>query len=136
MKAFGNRIECMLLHLKTLLDDILAQGEVFNKDLYWTLKCLETIKEPESFKRYIKDKKSEWEDRVSMTTEELCKFSETRHKHLFDAGKWKNNSVTPGAEPKEKEKEDPKFLALVAAGKELAKNATKISNNTDAQRIN
>jgi hypothetical protein len=51
VKAFGNNVKSILLHRKTLLDDILAQGEVFNEDLYWAFKCLETVKEPESFVR-------------------------------------------------------------------------------------
>jgi hypothetical protein len=34
VRAFGNNVENMLLHWKTLLDDILAQGEIFSKDLY------------------------------------------------------------------------------------------------------
>jgi hypothetical protein len=53
VKAFGKNVEKMLLHRKTLIDDILAQGEIFNEDLYWTFKCLETIKEPESLALYI-----------------------------------------------------------------------------------
>jgi hypothetical protein len=49
VKAFDNNVESMLLYRKTLLDDILAQGEIFSEDLYWTFKCLETVKEPETF---------------------------------------------------------------------------------------
>jgi hypothetical protein len=49
IKAFGNSVENKLLHCKTLLDDILAQGEIFNEDLYWTFKCLEMVKKPEGF---------------------------------------------------------------------------------------
>ncbi len=138
MKAFGNNVESMLLHRKTLLDDILAQGEIFSEDLYRTFKCLETVKEPESFVRYIEDKKSEWEDGVNLTSEELCKFAETRYKHLLEAGKWKSSlsSVAVNAESKEKDKDDQKFLALVAAVKELAKNASKpkAPGNQDTQK--
>jgi hypothetical protein len=127
VKAFDNNLESMLLYRKTLLDDILAQGEIFSEDLYWTFKCLETVKEPETFVRYIEDKKSEWEDGINMTSEELCKFAETRYRHLLEAGKWKSSSssISASAESKEKNKDDQKFLALVAAVKELAKNFSK-----------
>jgi len=134
VKAFGNNVENTLLHRKTLLDDILAQGEVFNEDLYWTFKCLETVKEPESFVRYIEDKKSEWEDGLTLTAEELSKFAETRYKHLLEAGKRKTASIKPIADPKESEKEDSKFIALVAAVKELAKSVTKTSDTLDFQK--
>ncbi len=134
VKAFGNNVENMLLYRKTLLDDILAQGEVFSEDLYWTFKCLETVREPDSFIRYIEDKKSEWEDGVNMTSEELCKFAENRYKHVFEAGKWKFSSVLSGAEPKEKDKEDSKFIALVAAVKELSKVVGKQPDNSDHQK--
>jgi hypothetical protein len=99
-----------------LLDDILAQGEV-----YWTFKFLETVKEGETFVHYIEDKKSEWEDGLALTAKELCKFAETRYRHLFEAGKWKNTSTKSGTDSREIEKEDTKFIALVAAVKELAK---------------
>jgi hypothetical protein len=124
VKAFDNNVESMLLYRKTLLDDILAQGEIFSEDLYWTFKCLETVKEPETFVRYIEDKKSEWEDGINMTSEELCKFAETRYRHLLKAGS-SSSSIAASAESKEKNKDDQKFLALVAAVKELAKNPSK-----------
>jgi hypothetical protein len=34
VKAFRNNVENMLLYRKTLINDILAQGDIFNKDLY------------------------------------------------------------------------------------------------------
>ncbi len=134
VKAFGKNVESMLLYRKTLIDDVLAQGEIFNEDLYWTFKCLETVKEPESFVRYIEDKKSEWEDGMNMSSEELCKFAETRYKHLFESGKWKFTSLASGAELKEKDKENSKFITLAAAVKELAKNMTKSSENSNGQK--
>ncbi len=48
--------------------------------------------------------KSEWEDGINMSSEELCKLSETKYKHLFEVGKWKFNSMVSGAEPKDKDK--------------------------------
>jgi len=58
-----------------LLDDILAQGEV-----YWTFKILETVKEGETFVHYIEDKKSEWEDGLALTAKEL----HIRKRKVFD----------------------------------------------------
>jgi hypothetical protein len=73
-----------------------------------------------------------------MTSKELCKFAETRYKHLLEAGKWKSSSssVAASAESKEKDKEDQKFLALVVAVKELSKNASKpkAPGNQDTQK--
>jgi hypothetical protein len=74
---------------------------------------------------------------MNMSSEELCKFAETRYRHLLEAGKWRPTPVTSSAEMKvkdEKDKENPKFLALVVAVKELVKNATKSSENADAQK--
>jgi hypothetical protein len=71
LKDFGNNVELMLLHRKTLLDDLQAQGETFNDDLFWAFKCLETVEVPDLFKRYIEDKKSEWEEGLNITAPEL-----------------------------------------------------------------
>lgn len=125
---FGNNVEEMLLHRKTLIDDILAQGESFNDDLYWSFKCLETVHFPEAFVRYIEDKKSEWEDGGALTSDQLCKAAESKFKNLLEAGKWKFSSAN--APSAVKESADPKFLALVAAVKELAKNTAKSSNSS------
>jgi hypothetical protein len=124
----------VLLHRKTLLDDVLAQGELFNEDLYWTFKSLETVKEPEYLVQYIEDKKSEWEDGLTFTPDELSKFDETRYKHLLEAGKWKNASTKPISEPKHLEKEDSKFITLLAAVRELANSMTITSNTSDSQK--
>jgi hypothetical protein len=77
----------MLLHRKTLLDDLQAQGETFNEDLFWVFKCLETVEFPDTFKRYIEDKKSEWEEGMNITAPELCKAAQTKFKHLHEGGK-------------------------------------------------
>ncbi len=124
VKNFGNNVEDMLLHRKTLLDDLRAQGEVFNEDLYWAFKCLETVEIPESFKRYIEDKKSDWEDGGVITASELCKAAQTKFKHLLEAGKWKFTTHTSNATSLTS-KDDAKFIALVAAVKELAKSVGK-----------
>lgn len=111
-KSFGNNVANTLLHRKTLIDDIRAQGEPFREDLYWTFKCLETVSEPEVFVRYTEDKKNEWEDGLALTAEELCKFAGTKYKHLLESGRWKY-TPTSMANHQSKEKDDPKFLALV-----------------------
>jgi hypothetical protein len=137
IKDFGNNVELMLLHRKTLLDDLQAQGETFNDDLFWAFKCLETVDVPDSFKRYIEDKKSEWEEGLNVTAPELCKAAQTKFKHLLEAGKWKLPTNSIVIEPKEsKEKKDAKFIALVAAIKELAKNVSKsnTSSNSESQK--
>jgi hypothetical protein len=129
----------MLLQRKTLLDDLQAQGETFNEDLFWAFKCLKTVEFSESFKRYIEDKKSEWEEGANMTAPELCKAAQTKFKHLLEAGKWRfTTTITPiVTEPKEpKDKKDTKFIALAAAVKELVKNMSKSTtlNNSDSQK--
>jgi hypothetical protein len=48
------------------------------------------------------------------------------YNYLSEAGKWRNTSVTHGADSKER-KDDPKFIALVAAVKELSKQLMKPS---------
>ena len=117
VKNFGNNVEEMLLHRKTLLDDLQAQGEVFHEDLFWAFKCLETVQEPNAFVHYIEDQKNKWEDGIDLTADELCLSAETKFKLLTEAGKWKlSNSRNPV-----QSKEDEKFLALAAAVKELAK---------------
>jgi hypothetical protein len=119
-KSFGNNVEDMLLHRKTLLDDLHAQGEVFNEDLYWAFKCLETVEQPDSFKHYIEDKKSDWEEGGVITASGLCKAAQTKFRHLLKAGKWKFTTTAANA-TSSASKEDPKFIALVAAVKELLK---------------
>jgi hypothetical protein len=126
VKNFGNNVEEMLLHRKTLLDDLQAQGEIFHEDLFWAFKCLETVQEPNAFVRYIEDQKNKWEDGADLTADELCRSAETKFKLLSEAGKWKlTNSKDPI-----KSKEDEKFLALAAAVKELAKNTSRTAKQT------
>ncbi len=43
VKKLGSNIEDMLLHRKTLMDDIRTKGEVLHEDLFWAFKCLETV---------------------------------------------------------------------------------------------
>lgn len=132
VKAFGNNVESMLLHRKTLLDDLQAQGQILHDDLHWAFKCLETVQQPETFVRYIEDKKTEWEEGSDLTAAVLCKFAETKYKHLFEAGKWKLTTASSAVDSKDKE--DSKFVALVAAVKELAKTVSKPSDNPDVQK--
>jgi hypothetical protein len=132
-KSFGNNVEDMLLHRKTLLDDLRAQGEVFNEDLYWAFKCLETVEQPESFKRYIEDKKSDWEEGGVITASELCKAAQTKFRHLLEAGKWKITTTAANA-TSSASKEDSKFIALVAAVKELSKVVGKQPETSDNQK--
>ncbi len=121
LKNFGNNVEEMLLHRKTLLDDLQAQGEIFHEDLLWAFKCLKIVQEPNAFVRYIEDQKNKCEDGADLTADELCHSAETKFKLLSEAGKWKlTNSKDPV-----KSKEDEKFLALAAAIKELAKNTSR-----------
>jgi hypothetical protein len=136
VKNFGNNVEEMLLHRKTLLDDLRAQGEVFNEDLYWAFKCLETIEQPETFKRYIEDKKSEWEEGGLITASELCKAAQTKFKHLLEAGKWKFANTTSGASNAalSAQKDDGKFIALAAAIKEIAKSVGRQPENPNNQK--
>jgi hypothetical protein len=96
-KSFGNNVEDMLLHRKTLLDDLRAQGEVFNEDLYWAFQCLETVEQPDSFKHYIEDKKSDWEEGGVITASELRKAAQTKFRHLLEAGKWKFTTTAANA---------------------------------------
>jgi hypothetical protein len=126
----------MLLHRKTLLDDLQAQGETFNDDLFWVFKCLETVEFPDTFKRYIEDKKSEWEEGMNITAPELCKVAQMKFKHLHEGGKWKFTNPTVTESKESKEKNDTKFIALAAAIKELAKNMNKPNapNNSDLQK--
>jgi hypothetical protein len=121
---------------KTLLDDIQAQGQVFTDDLYWAFKCLKTIQQPTAFVRYIEDEKTEWKEGSNLTAAELCKFAETNYKHLLEAGKWKSYPANSVSEPSDKttDKEDSKFVALVAAVKELAKSVSKPPDNSDGQK--
>jgi hypothetical protein len=58
-----------------------------------------------------------------LTAVELCRFSETKYKHLFEAGKWKLSSVVSTNDSVNKEV--AKFVALVSTVKELAKDASK-----------
>ena len=130
VKNFGNNVEEMLLHRKTLLDDIQAQGEIFHEDLFWAFKCLETVQEPNAFVRYIEYQKNKWEDGADLTTDELCHSAETKFKLLPKARTWKlTNSEDPA-----KSKEDEKYLALAAAVKELAKNASQTAKTVQARR--
>jgi len=76
VKAFENNIEQMLLHRKTLLDDIQVQGQVFHDDLFRAFKCLETVQYPVTFIHYIEDKKTKWEEGSDLTAAALCKFAE------------------------------------------------------------
>ncbi len=46
VKDFGNNIETMLLQRKTLMDNLQAQGETFNDNLFWAFECLETVENP------------------------------------------------------------------------------------------
>lgn len=108
----------MLLHCKTLLDDLQAQGEVFHDSLFWAFKFLETVQQPETFVRYIEDKKTEWEEDSDLTTAALCKWKFTTTSSAMDS----------------KDKEDSKFIALVAAVKELAKTVSKPPDNSDPQK--
>jgi hypothetical protein len=133
VKAFGNNVEQMLLHRKTLLDDIQAQGQVFHDDLFWAFKCLETVQQPVAFVCYIEDEKLEWEEGSDLTAAALYKFTETKFRHLFEAGKWTSSLVIPLSDGKEKE--DAKFIALVAAVKELAKSVSKTGENNDTQKL-
>lgn len=121
---------------KTLIEDIFAQGEAFNDDLYWTFKYLETVQFPNAFVRYVEDKKSEWEDGAILTSDQLCNSTETKFKHLFEAGKWKYASFSLPSETKVKDKEDAKFLALAAAVKEFAKNDTKSLESSSSSKNN
>jgi hypothetical protein len=52
---------------------------------------------------------------------------------LFEAGKWKLTSG-PSFSNELKEKDDAKFIALVAAVKELSKQIAKPSNKPDSQK--
>jgi hypothetical protein len=116
------------------LDDIQAQGEVFHEDLFWAFKCLETIEEPNAFVRYVEDQKNKWEDGPDLTADKLCHSAETKFKLLSEAGKWKLINPTKGSI---KSTEDAKFLALVTAVKELAKNSstsTKSSISNDNKK--
>jgi len=132
VKAFGNNVEQMLLHQKTLLDDIQAQGQVFHDDLFWAFKCLETVQQPVAFVRYIEEEKSEWEEGSDLTAAALCKFAETKFRHLLEAGKWTSSLVILLSDSKEKE--DAKFIALVAVVKELAKSVSKTGEKNDTQK--
>jgi hypothetical protein len=132
-KDFGNNVEMMLIQRKTLIDDLHAQGEIFSDDLYWAFKCLETVDNPAVFKRYIEDKKSEWEEGADITAPELCKAAQTKYKNLFEAGKWKL-TAGPSLSNEVKEKDDAKFIALVAAVKELSKQIAKPPNKPDGQK--
>jgi hypothetical protein len=131
-KDFNNNVETMLLQRKMLIDDLQAQGEVFSDDLFWAFKCLETVENPASFKRYIEDKKTEREEGADISALELCKAGQTKYKNLFEARKWK--FTTAASTNKPKEKEDPKFIALVAAVKELSKQITQPSTKPDTQK--
>ncbi len=124
VKAFENNIEQMLLHRKTLLDDIQVQGQVFHDDLFRAFKCLETVQHPVAFVYYIEDKKTEWEEGSDLTVAALCKFVEMKFRHLSEADKWVSSSIVPSQHYQEKE--DSKFIALVAAVKELAKSVSKV----------
>jgi len=115
-----------------LIDDLQAQGEVFSDDLFWAFKCLETVENLASFKHYIEDKKTEWEKGADISALELCKAAQTKYKNLFEAGKWKFTAAASTNEAKEKE--DPKFIALVAAIKELSKQITQPSTKPDTQK--
>ncbi len=132
VKAFENNIEQMLLHRKTLLDDIQVQGQVFHDDLFRAFKCLETVQYPVTFIHYIEDKKTEWEEGSDLTVAALCKFVEMKFRHLSEADKWVSSSIVPSQHYQEKE--DSKFIALVAAVKELAKSVSKSGDNNDNQK--
>jgi hypothetical protein len=131
-KDFNNNVETMLLQRKMLIDDLQAQGEVFSDDLFWAFKCLETVENLASFKHYIEDKKTEWEKGADISALELCKAAQTKYKNLFEAGKWKFTAAASTNEPKEKE--DPKFIALVAAIKELSKQIMQPSTKPNNQK--
>jgi hypothetical protein len=131
-KDFNNNVETMLLQRKTLINDLQAQGEIFSDDLFWAFKCLETVENPASFKCCIEDKKTEWEEGADISALELCKAAQTKYKNLFEAGKWK--FTTAASTNETKEKEDPKFIALVAAVKELSKQITQPSTKPDNQK--
>jgi len=120
VKNFGNNVVDMLLHRKTLLDDLRVQGEVFNEDLYWAFKCLEMVEQPESFKRYIDDKKSDWEDGGAITALKFCKAAQTKFKHLLEAGKRRFTTNTSNA-ASSSSNDDARFIALVATVKEPIK---------------
>ena len=131
-KDFNNNVETMLLQRKMLVDDLQAQGEVFSDDLFWAFKCLETVENLASFKHYIEDKKTEWEKGADISALELCKAAQTKYKNLFEAGKWKFTAAASTNEAKEKE--DPKFIALVAAIKELSKQIMQPSTKPNNQK--
>jgi hypothetical protein len=81
-KEFGNNVETMLIQRKTLIDDLHAQGDVFSDDLYWAFKGLDTVEKPAVFKRYIEDKKSEWEEGADITAPKLSKAAQTKYKKI------------------------------------------------------
>jgi hypothetical protein len=129
--CYGSETTRDKLH-STLLDDIQAQGQVFHDDLFWAFKCLETVQQPVAFVRYIEEEKSEWEEGSDLTAAALCKFAETKFRHLLDAGKWTSSLVILLSDSKEKE--DAKFIALVAVVKELAKSVSKTGEKNDTQK--
>jgi hypothetical protein len=49
VKDFGNNLEMMLLQGKSLIVDLHAQGGIFSDDLSLAFKCLEAVKNVESF---------------------------------------------------------------------------------------
>jgi hypothetical protein len=119
--TFGNDLLLFLQEYMALSSEIIAQGGTIEDDLHHTFISLETVVTPNAFVRFIEDIKSRWEQNLSnnLTADELRLAAETRFTHLKESGKWTKSK--PVANKPEEEASDQKFLALVAAVKELAK---------------